>query len=145
MSACNSSKTKSAGTYKVTVVSNEGFDQLVGHYKVIAVTESGDSVTSIISEGLLFNNTIPFQAEMKKNQIARYGRIDDSSSNNMFEVTVIGQAERDFAMGGHKVVVKTKSGMEVDCHIKNEVLLKNKIPFSTLMKKNEIARFGFIN
>jgi len=130
--------------YKVTVVKNQGFSNLIGGNRVIVITQNGDSTEAIISEGLLFNKKLPFSAIMEKNEIARYGFIKDSTENNVFEVIIKEKAVNDLLLGGNKVIATTKSGMLVECFITEELLLKNKLPFSAKMTKNENGRYGFI-
>lgn len=128
--------------YKVTVVKNEGHDNFIGRHKAIVVTQSGDSVEAIIPEGLFFENKLPFSAIMIKNEQGKYGLIKDSIPN-VYDV-IVKEKVADPLLAGNKVVVETKSGMLLECYIAEELLLKNKIPFSAKMTKSEIGRFGFV-
>ena len=65
----------STDTYDVTVVEDEGFDHLLGENKVIVTTKSGVSLECLVDESFMIDNSIPFQAKMKKTEEGRYGFI----------------------------------------------------------------------
>lgn len=140
LSACNSTGT----SYEVTVVKNEGFDQILGWNKAVVVTENGDSIEVLIDEALLLNNKLPFTAMMGKNELGRFGYVKDSTSTSMFDVTVIRKADNNPLISGNRVFVTTKSGMLVESFISEEILLENQIPFPAKMDKGQTQRFGSI-
>jgi hypothetical protein len=121
--------------YKVTVVKNEGHDNYIGRSKAVVVTQSGDSVEAIIPESLFFDNKLPFSATMIKNEQGKYGLIKDSIVN--VHDVIVKEKVTDLLLAGNKVIVETKSGMLLECYITEELLLKNKLPFSAKMTNEE--------
>ena len=140
MIACSNS----TPTFEVEVEKYLGYDDTIGAHKVIAITQGGEKIESIIDESLLYNQKIPFKSSMDKSEDLIFGLIRDTHDIITFEVIISKYLGYDDIIAAHKVIAITKSGMPVEAIIPEETLFKNKVPYKGKMKKDEIDRYGYI-
>lgn len=75
-SSCEEMK---SNNYKVTILWETDAPMIIQPNRVFkALTESGDTVLTVVREDVVLNNKLPYKAIMAKNLTARFGYVEKS-------------------------------------------------------------------